>query len=104
MLLTLNVNHLIFATLINQKLFESDSTGTTAFDAYSEFPGLNILARFDRGENVPQIIIDQDNDKKAINDYKKNIPNQTQFFAVIKGSKSGTKTVKPLNFNTKSLK
>ena len=88
--------------IINQKLFESDSTGTTAFDAYSEFPGLNILARFDRGENVPQIIIDQDNDKKAINDYKKNIPNQTQFFAVIKGSKSGTKTVKPLNFNTKS--
>ena len=87
--------------IINQKLFESDSTGTTAFDT-SIFPGLNKLTRFDRGENVPQIIIDQGNDKQAIIDYKKKTLSPTRFFAVVKGNTVGTKTVDPLNFDTKS--
>ena len=88
-------------SIINQKLYESDSTGTTAFDT-SIFPGLNKLTRFDRGENVPQIIIDQGNDKQAIIDYKKKTLSPTRFFAVVKGNTVGTKTVDPLNFDTKS--
>jgi hypothetical protein len=88
-------------SIINQELFKSDSTGTTAFDT-SIYPGLNTLTRFDRGENVPQIMIDQNNDKQLIIDHKEKMRSQTQFFAVVKGSKVGTKTVKPLNFVTKS--
>ncbi len=87
---------------INNKLFESDSTGTTMFDV-GIFPGVNNILKDKMGTNIPQSVVDDTIAKNQITKYKqnKNENVNTQFMLVTKGSTQGTNLVTPINFETK---
>jgi hypothetical protein len=88
---------------INNKLFDSDPTGTTMFDV-DIFPGVKNILKYKMGENTPQSAVDDSIAEKHINNFKqtKNENSNTQFMLVSKGTTVGTTRVTPLNFETKA--
>jgi len=88
---------------INNKLFESDNTGTTMFDV-DIFPGVNNILKYKMGENTPQSVVEDEIAKNQINNFKqsKNENSNTQFMLVSKGDTAGTNLITPINFETKA--
>ena len=88
---------------INNKLFESDNTGTTMFDV-DIFPGVNNVLKYKMGENTPQSVVEDEIAKNQINNFKqnKNENSNTQFMLVSKGDTAGTNLITPINFETKA--
>ena len=88
---------------INNKLFDSDPTGTTMFDI-DIFPGVKNILQYKMGENTEPTIVEDDIAKKNISNFKqsKNENSNTQFVLVTKGTTVGTNLVTPLNFQTKA--
>lgn len=88
---------------INNKLFDSDPTGTTMFDV-KYFPGINNVLKHKMGENVSQSAVDDQLAKNQINIFKqnKNENSNAQFLLVTKGDTAGTNLITPINFETKA--
>tara|TARA_R110002020_G_scaffold142393_2_gene314555 strand:+ start:2325 stop:4412 length:2088 start_codon:yes stop_codon:yes gene_type:complete len=88
---------------INNKLFDSDPSGTTSFDN-SIFPGLKAINKFNMGSTATNIDIEQSAAKRIIMDGKQNNrpTYNAPFLLVTKGDQSGTTKTTPLNFDNQA--
>ena len=81
---------------VNLKVFETDKSGTQAFDPHSIFGGLKNIEKFNLGPSSTDKQVTQSQKMKSINQAKEQT--NAPFYIVGKANQSGMVNVTPLNF------